>query len=442
MQTAFCRLVTAVIVLLVWGCSSRVEPLPTPVMQQTEARAASTPIKHIVIVVQEKRTFNDLFAGWPGAATSNTGQLHTGERIRLRETTYAQDRAMMDAFGWAKIIAFNGGRLNAYDMNEFTNGRLVGTYPYAFVKASEIAPYRSLASQYVLADHMYPTEFGSSFPAHQALIAGSEFVSPRYALANDPTAAPWGCDAPKTSKVTLEKNGYPTKKTIFPCFDQYPTMADLLDHAGLSWKYYVAPESGDVSGREWNAFDAIKRVRNGTDWKSHIVSPAPQVLKDAAAGNLAAVSWVVPDLDWSDDPASASDKGPSWVAAVVNAIGKGPDWNSTAVIIVWSEWGGWYEGIENPILVDPLQYSGLGIRVPCIVVSPYAKRNYVSHTVYQFGSILKFAEETFGLPSLSSAGYGYVFTDTIANDFSDAFDFNAGPRMFRPIPAKYPPSTF
>jgi phospholipase C len=208
-------------------------------------------------------------------------------------------------------------------------------------------------------------------------------------------------------------------------------MADVLDAKKVSWEYYEP-----ASNKLWDAFDSISKVRYGPDWAAHVGHSQTQVLADAASGSLPAMSWVIPDFADSDHPASGKDYGPSWVAAVVNAIGHGPDWKSTAIFIVWDDWGGWYDGVAPP----QLSFTGLGERVPVIVVSPYAKQGYVSHTQYEFGSMLKFSEETFGLSRIGVPSFGY--TDTRANDMLDAFDFTQAPRRFTTIPAKYPPSFF
>jgi phospholipase C len=145
---------------------------------------------------------------------------------------------------------------------------------------------------------------------------------------------------------------------------------------------------------------------------------------------------VIPDWEWSDHTSSGSDLGPSWVTAVVNAIGQGPDWKSTAIVIVWDDWGGWYDNVPPP----HVDYRGPGIRVGCIIISPYAKPHYVSKTEYEFGSILHFEEQAFGLPPIGPSADGY--TDTRANSLVDSFDFTQTPRAFTPFQSKYPPSTF
>jgi phospholipase C len=136
-------------------------------------------------------------------------------------------------------------------------------------------------------------------------------------------------------------------------------------------------------------------------------------------------------LRWADYPVIPYPYGPSWVGDLVNAIGKSKDWNSTAIIIVWDDWGGFYDNVPPP----QLDSVGLAIRVPCLIVSPYAKKNYVSHTQYEYGSILKFIEQTFGLGSLHAS-------DVRANSLVDSFDFTQRPRRFVPIRTRFPASFF
>jgi phospholipase C len=201
-----------------------------------------------------------------------------------------------------------------------------------------------------------------------------------------------------------------------------------------AWKYY-APAIGKDPGDIFSSFDSIKRIRYGPEWKHNITSHPTNVLADAAHGKLPAVSWVVPDYLWSDHPSAGTDYGPSWVATVVNAIEKSKDWNSTAIVVVWDDWGGWFDNVPPP----QLDFRGLGIRVGCMIVSPYV-RPHVSHTQYEFGSILKFVEQTYGLPALVKVTDGY--TDARSTSILDSFDFTQKPRKFQDIPAKYPPTFF
>jgi phospholipase C len=398
----------------------------------------STYIKHVVIIVQENRSFENMFAGWPGADAPMSGyKLVNGKRVKVPLTvmTYAQDQDMCHVWKDA-ITAYDGGKMDGFNLERgFLQGScglpLSGSLPYRYMDHTEIAPYRTLASQYVLADHMFPTEFGTSFTAHQDLIAGTAEIDPQHSLVNTPTNMPWGCDAPRGTRTQLvnKKQVVSPPTGPFPCITQYQTMADTLDAAGASWKYY-APPLDVQSGSIWTAFDAIKSVRYGSDWKK-VVTPNTKALSDFAKGDLPAVSWVVPDLAWADYPAVPLDYGPSWVGDVINAIGKSKEWKSTAIVVLWDDWGGFYDNEPPP----QLDYVGLAIRVPCLIVSPYAKKGYVSHTQYEYGSILKFVEQAFNLDSLHA-------TDVRANSLIDSFDFTQKPRAFVPIKTKYNPAFF
>jgi phospholipase C len=349
--------------------------------------------------------------------------------------------------------------MDGYGQNHFVDAATypVGKYAYAYVDRAQLLPYWSMARQYVLADHMFTTMYGQSFTAHLDLIAGTANIGKDLAEADVPSVTPgqtgdwgWGCDAPPGTKTSVV-NSHRIETLFggpFPCFKQFNTMADTLDNARVSWKYYapaIAGSGRNEGGVLWSAFQAIQNVCQpvdyvctGPDWKNKVISPPSTILTDPSKGQLASVSWVIPDYLDSDHAGNYSDTGPSWVADIVNAIGKSAYWKSTAIVIVWDDWGGWYDHAVPP----QLDFVGLGERVPCIIVSPYARPNYVSHTQYEFGSILKFVEQAFGLPYLGKAGFGYGYTDRRAASLEDSFDFTQKPRAFVPIQVKYPPSHF
>ena len=205
---------------------------------------------------------------------------------------------------------------------------------------------------------------------------------------------------------------------LYPCFD-HPTLIDLLDSRGVSWRYY-APSAGSI----WTGPNAIQHLRFGQDWNNVVLNPA-EILTDIGNGQLANVSWVMPSGRSSDHPGINDGSGPSWVASVVNAIGNSQYWNNTVIFITWDDWGGWYDHVA-PTVINSYEY---GFRVPLIVVSPFAKQGYVSHVTHDFGSILVFIEEVYHLHSL-----GYA--DALADDLSDCFDFHRHNR-FQKIQARY-----
>jgi phospholipase C len=281
-----------------------------------------------------------------------------------------------------------------------------------------------MASQYVLSDDTFESNNGPSFPAHLYLIAGQSGH-----ISENASGDPWGCDAPPSTTTQIGLPDWKLGPGPFPCF-YYDTLATRLNSASLSWKFYT-PALNQAGGNLWLAFDSIHPIRYSPYWTTNIISPETTILSDIPNGKLPAVSWVIPSFSNSDHPASFSNSGPDWVGGIVNSIGKSKYWDSTAVFILWDDWGGWYDDVSPP----QLDFVGLGFRVPFIVVSPYAKHNYVSHAQYEYGSILKFAEWAFGLPSLQES-------DDRANPLFDCFDFTQSPQPYHPLLLRRTPHYF
>jgi phospholipase C len=379
---------------------------------------------HIVIMVQENRTFDNLFATFPGADGARWGKTHNGV-MRLRKANL--ESVISPHNGYQYWLAdYNHGQMNGFD--QVPIGNTPGTYVYQYVDPAQIRPYWTLAKSYVLADHVFQTQGSGSFTAHQDLIAGGSAIGSE-SLIDYPDGRPWGCDAPLgtvTSLITSD-NRFLNRAGPFPCL-KYRTLRDLLDAKRVPWRYY-APEVGySYAGNLWNGFDAIDAVRHSSEWGTNVAWPESLVLTDIAQDTLPSVAWVIPDYANSDHSGDNSDTGPSWVAQVVNAIGKSPAWQTTAILIVWDDWGGWYDHVAPP---GRQRYGGLGFRVPMIVVSPFARARYVSHNVYELGSIVRFIEDNWSLGRLGT-------TDMRAHDFvNDFFDLTKPPRAFSQIPAKY-----
>lgn len=437
------------------SCSS-VTPGVTPggssgALHVARYAAGSSPIQHVVVIVQENRSFDNLFHGFPGANTATIGYGKSGKTFTLVEDPlkwtwdlrhdhpqFLEDYDRRKGDGFEDQI--RGFKTGCSDPSNHPTCWRIYTAPsmrqmaYAYVNPAQIQPYWTMAQQYALGDNMFSSNSGPSFVSHQYLIAGESGHASEV-----PDGQPWGCDAyPPSTTVQLLDYGQAKPPVFskatghevdgpFPCFT-YPTIATLLDNAGVSWRYYVASKG---SGSNLSAFDAIQAVRDGPDWKN-VVTPDSQILKDIPAGNLQQVSWVMPTGSKSDHAGPDSGTGgPDWVASVVNAIGQSPYWNNTAIIVMWDEWGGWYDHVIPPQIPDSQSkaFEGLGFRVPVIAISPYAKAGYVSHVQYEIASSLKFIEDTFALPSLGLA-------DQRADGFDDMFDFTQSPRKFAPIQAK------
>jgi phospholipase C len=360
-------------------------------------------IQHVVVIMQENRSFDNLFNGFPGADTVQRG-MSQGKVVPLMVTPLGNGPDLDHTHtGWWK--QWDGGKMD----NFATNGPA-----YSYIDPREIAPYWTLAKEFTLGDRMFQSNTGPSFVAHQYMIAGqSGHVS------ENPSATPWGCDAPAgTTAALLGPNGTDLPG-VYPCFD-YQTMADLLDAKGISWRYY-APGPTTDQFFVLSAYQAIRHIRFGADWHEDVTSPETQVLTDIANGKLAQVTWIVPSFNNSDHP-GAPPQGPDWVASIVNAIGVSPYWNSTTIFIAWDDWGGFYDHVPPPQTDD----MGLGFRVPVIVVGPYAKRNYVSHTTHEASGFLRYMEEVFNLPTLGTR-------DATADDFRDCFDYTQTPTPNTPL---------
>jgi phospholipase C len=370
------------------GCSASIDPLTS--LPDNSA----SPIQHVVVIMQENRSFDHMFNGFPGADTVQAGMLH-GVTMPLVSTPFANgpDVDHSHTNWWTQ---WDKGKMDGFADQ--------GTQlPYSYIAKSEVQAYWTMAKQYTIGDRMFQSNTGPSFVAHQYMIAGQSGGA-----SENPNGNVWGCDAPSTERVALIGPNGTDLPGVFPCFD-YQTIADLLDAKKVTWKYY-APGTQD-NFYIISAFQAIRHIRYGADWQSNVISPETQILTDIKNGNLAQVTWIVPTYNNSDHPGSPG-YGPDWVASIVNAIGASPMWNSTAVFVAWDDWGGWYDHVPPP-QVDGM---GLGFRVPVIVVSPYAKQGYVSHVQHESGSILKYIEETFGLGSLGTR-------DALSDDFGDCFDY-------------------
>jgi phospholipase C len=397
------------------GCLASMEINPSPPVPSSRISPVSgSPIQHIVVIMQENRSFDNLFNGFPGADTAQSG-LDEGVSIPLQPVSLADSRDLEHSHKrWWKD--WDMGAMDGFAQE----GAHPGTLPYSYVPEDEVEPYWTMAREYTLGDRMFQSNTGPSFVAHQYMIAGQSGD-----VAENPTGTVWGCDAgPGTTAALIGPNGTELPG-VYPCFD-YQTIADLLDAKGVTWRYY-APGDGD-SFFVLSAFQAIRHIRFGSDWKESVISPQNRVLVDIAHGELAQVTWIVPDWTHSDHPGSGSTEGPDWVASIVNAVGNSPFWDSTAIFISWDDWGGWYDHVQPP-RVDEM---GPGFRVPLLVVSPYAKHGYVSHHFHEASGFLRFIEYNFGLGSLGTR-------DAATDAYGDCFDYTQTPQPYKTIQTRVGP---
>lgn len=384
-----------------------------------------------MIIVQENRSVDNLFNGLPGAETVTYGLNSKGLKIRLQPIPLTAPYDISHKHN-AFTVEYANGALDGFNLvrshcRNRSKCPLTGLRAYAYVPRNEVEPYFSMATQYAFADHMFETNQGPSFPAHQYILSGTSATKKNSTLkaAENPRTPQGkftgGCDSPQGSVVSLiDPYGKETQQ-IYPCFDR-PALTDLLEAKSLTWHYYQSHGGPGL----WNAPDAILHIWQSPYYDTNVTWPPSTVLGDINNGRLASVAWVTPTLRESDHAGGTDGSGPSWVSAVVNAIGHSPYWNSTAIFVTWDDWGGWYDHIA------PKQFNSyeLGFRVPLICISPYAKAGFVSHKRHEFGSILKFVERNFHLGSLGT-------TDARSDDLSDCFNFSQAPRTFKTIAAPH-----
>jgi phospholipase C len=364
-------------------------------------------IQHIVFIIKENRTFDNYFGTYPGANGATTAVITTGQKINLLHTPDPMPRDIAGHGWFDAIIGVDGGKMDQFDLIQGanTNGDLLGL---SQLTQSDIPNYFNYAQHFVLGDNMFSSLQGASFANHLYTVGAQSdniFSQPVNSTQNS-----WGCDAVAGTYVWVWNNDG-TVSTQFPCED-FQTLADELQSAGVSWRFYAAPPGG--AGYVYSTLAGINHIRYGPLW-SNVVNHT-QFNSDAQAGNLPAVSWLTA-LDSDDEhPPSGACPGENWTVSTLNAIMNGPDWNSTAVFLVWDDFGGFYDHVPPPVL----DKFGLGPRVPLLIISPYAIAGKVSHTQYEFSSILKFIEERFGLPPLTPR-------DGNANDMTDSFNFGQTP---------------
>jgi phospholipase C len=388
-------------------------------------------INHVVIAIQENRSVDNLFQGFPGADTQPYGFNKKGEKITLEPVPldagwdFAHDStSFFNACDGQGSFPGTRCRMDGFDKEFWHCGK--GGFPkcpnanppYSYVPHIETKPYFFIGEHYVFADEMFPSNFDSgSFISHQYIIGAQASSTVNYPV------GPWGCEgASRIPTVTQQRT---IGRNVSACLNN-ATIADELDNAGISWRYYTS--NINRNGGNWSAYQAIKHIYDGSDWNEDVVTPQTKFFRDVSNGNLPAVSWITPTCRNSDHAGCASNTGgPDWVASLVNAVGKSPYWDSTVMFIFWDDYGGWYDHVA-PELVD---YDGLGIRVPLLIVSAYAKNGCVSHERYEHGSILKFVEDQWSLARLSAS-------DTRANPIGEScFNFSKPPRPFTKIPSAH-----
>jgi phospholipase C len=410
-------LVLALAALVATGVRSSA-PAGAATRQLTQLDLAQQRIQHVVILMQENRSFDSFFGVYPGAdgiprngtrhfhvclpdPTSSTCALpfHTNRDVEpsLPHGAGNSDRSVdggkMDGF----VVEGAGGDLcGTPDHAKCSTG---GRYAMGYHDQREIPNYWTYAQNFVLQDRMFESTASWSLPAHLYMVSGWSALC----SAHDPST----CATARTYP------GYPAdfgQWSVPPDQRTNPTYAwtditYLLHQANVSWRYYVthgpSPDCEndnayctpqDQTYRTpgiWNPllwFDTVTQ-----DGQQGNITDSLHFFRAAKAGTLPAVSWVIPSGQNSDHPSDPLSKGTAWVTSVVNAIMKSPNWWSTAIFLSWDDWGGLYDHVAPPT-ADSMGY---GIRVPGIVISPWAKHGVIDHQTLSHDAYLKFIENVF-----------------------------------------------
>jgi len=379
-------------------------------------------IRHVVVIMQENRSFDSYFGTYPGAdgIPMRAGQpslcapdpLAGGCRRPYHDASdrntggpHGPDAAATDIAGgrmngFVAAVLAPRARLCARRPDDRRCQRPTTTDVMGYHDAREIPNYWRLARSYVLQDHMFASNLGWSLPTHLALVSG---WSARCA----------GAHRPLTCKTEIARPALPllhhapgTSNGPPPAYYAWTDLTYLLHKHGVSWSYYVARGSepdcevddalrcpfrfqGPRTPGIWNPLPYFTTVHE--DGQLGNIRPVSDFVRSAREGSLPAVSWVVPNGHDSEHPPSLVSDGQAWVTRLVDAVMRGPDWNSTAIFLAWDDWGGFYDHVRPPV-VGGRRY---GIRVPALVISAYARRGYVDHQTLSFDAYLAFIEDDF-----------------------------------------------
>ncbi len=370
---------------------------------------AQAKIKHIIIIMQENRSFDGYFGTYPGAdgipmqngvptvclndpQTNQWGKPYHDASIINAGGPHAAASASRDIDG-GKMDGFIASFRNAAKACLFTNipGCAIGQTPdvMGWHDAREIPNYWAYAKNFVLQDRMFEPNASWSLPEHLFMVSG---WSAKCSVQGDPASCVNALDGP--SGLYTSNNDY-----------AWTDLTYLMHASNISWAYYLSegsePDCEDdamlcqphvlnakVPGI-WNplpAFDTVKQ-----DGQLGNIQTVNNYFTAAKNGTLPAVSWIVPDQKVSEHPPASVSVGQAYVTALINAAMQGPEWTSTAIFLAWDDWGGFYDHVIPP----SVDQNGYGLRVPGLVISPYAKQGFIDHQTLSFDAYLKFIEDIF-----------------------------------------------
>jgi phospholipase C len=458
-------------------------PLALAALCVTPASAQISSFQHIILVIQENRTPDNLFQGLcappapPSACSTHPSpqqyNIQTAawfDKTSSTGTTKPHPNPLGLGYGiahtHAAFVAMCDPKSGVCAMDGAANvhcNPIAQSCPakpaFGYVDNSastvppyQVQPYLDLVKAYGWGNYMFQTNQGPSFPAHQYLFGATSAPSADDDLngifaAENTAQSSTGCIASSSTTVPLINPRGVESTPIYPCFE-HKTLADLLEAASVSWRYYGVGGDSWADPRAtgiWMAPNAIQHICGavgqkcmGKEFTSNVELTPAAILSDISNCKLRGVSWVIPSGVNSDHSWDVGiTGGPSWVASIVNAVGNSqnsqtcPYWNNTAIIVTWDDWGGWYDHEPPPIRAYPYGGYEIGFRVPLIVVSAYTPAGFISNSQEDFGSVARFIERNFGIKEGK-----LTFADSrSADDLRSFFSLGKPPRTFTPIKA-------
>lgn len=450
-------------------------PGPSTLTAAAATRVPATPataadlskIKHVIVIMQENRSFDSYFGTYPGVNglprnadgfTSCLPDPKTSTCVRPYHST-ASDRRGASHTEEASIRAQNGGAMDGFAYVDRTFcGVSEGGCPdgfhagpvesMAYHDAREIPNYWNYADNYVLQDRMFSSNIGYSLPSHLGMVSG---WSAR-CTSNDPASC--------VSDNRLYFIGKPEPPSALApgALFSWTDITYMLHAQQVSWGYYIEPGTEpDCAGGGaecplgtplspatpgiWNPLPYFTTVRENQQLGN--IQPVSSFRSAALAGTLPAVSWIIPSEPDSEHPPGTIPAGQAWVTSLVNDVMRGPNWDSTAIFVSYDEWGGFYDHVSPP----SADSNGYGIRVPGLLISPYARKGFVDHQTLSHDAYLKFIEDVFlGGARLDPATDGRPDPRTsvressaLLGDLANEFDFTQTPRPPRLLSTLPPP---
>ena len=371
-------------------------------------------IRHVVVIMQENRSFDSYFGTYPGTDGIPKNVCLPDPLTRTCQRPY-HDHSNRNAGGphdhVDAVRDVGGGAMNGF-IRQAVKGRKIACSVEIDAPTCSLAPkkpdvmgyhdwheipnYWSYARHFVLQDHMFESDTSWSLPSHLFLVSGWSAKCTKQA---DPMSCRAAVQAPGSPPDSPQNTTGATPDYA------WTDLTYLLHERHVSWGYYVAkghqPDCGDnamfcapvpqnaKTPGIWNPLPYFDTVRQ--DGQLSDIRPLTSFYTEASKGTLPAVSWITPAQAVSDHPPALITSGQAYVTGLINTIMRSPDWSSTAIFLAWDDWGGFYDHVAPP----QVDAQGYGLRVPGLVISPYARKGYIDHQVLSFDAYLKFIEDDF-----------------------------------------------